>query len=456
MNILVVGDLILDQFCFFDSNRISPEAPVPVGRKLNDNFYLGGAGNVAYQLSKFGSKVTLLSSVGNDESGKKILNLLKQTNIKKKIIIKNSQKTTLKKRIFVNGHCIFREDYDSIIECDFSKINFLSNLIKQHDLVIISDYNKGFCTRVSKIIELSNLNKIKVLVDPKTKDLNRYYNSEGIFPNMQEFKNFFSDKEYQINKINLLAKKIIKKYKFKFVVITLGSQGSLYIDLKKMIKTEAMAADATDVTGAGDNFISTFAFFYKSDYKIDDILKYSNKSGSIAVSNIGLNHVSLCSIDDSLKFRDINSIVNIRKANKNKKVLLTNGCFDLVHLGHINFLKKCKEKSDIMILAINSDESVRKLKGSSRPIHKLSDRVNFLKELSFIDYIVEFNEQTPIKIINKIRPDILAKGNGYSIKNIVGAEEVRSWGGKTIILKTNIDKSTTNIIRLIDKKNNQN
>ena len=176
----------------------------------------------------------------------------------------------------------------------------------------------------------------------------------------------------------------------------------------------------------------------------------------VAVSNIGLNHVSLCSIDDSLKFRDINSIVNIRKANKNKKVLLTNGCFDLVHLGHINFLKKCKEKSDIMILAINSDESVRKLKGSSRPIHKLSDRVNFLKELSFIDYIVEFNEQTPIKIINKIRPDILAKGNGYSIKNIVGAEEVRSWGGKTIILKTNIDKSTTNIIRLIDKKNNQN
>ena len=451
--VLLIGDIMLDQYVFGKVNRISPEAPVPIFLSNKSKEMLGGSGNVLSNLVALGTNIFYLSLIGNDRNGVKIKKLLKNLNFKNYFFLQDSsRKTTIKTRYIVNSQQIIRidqENSENILKILEDKlIEKIDIHIKNKDVVIISDYNKGLITRrVSKyIISKANSLKTPVVVDPKKKDFSLYRNAYLITPNQLEASEVTNMKFNNNSETEVCGKKIIKKYNIKKVLITRGDKGLSLIGKRMSIHSPTTAKEVYDVSGAGDTVLAVVASCLPNKIEEKTVLSLANKAAGKVIAKIGTSSISINELLENKirlsdeKILDIKLLCEklIQDRSKGLKIGFTNGCFDVLHYGHVNYLEQSRLHCDKLIVAINSDKSVKLLKGKDRPLNNEEHRAQILSSLRCCDYIIIFNEKTPLSTIKKIRPDLITKGGDYKNKKIVGENEVKSWGGS--ILKFNFVK----------------
>ena len=465
LNILCIGDIILDSYIHGKVNRISPEAPIPIFKYESERFVLGGAGNVARNVVSGGGLCTLISVVGDDKEQKVLKKLIRETKNLKAELIFSDRKTSLKQRYISGQQQILRVDNESTKDigqnCEKRVMEVFKKHIKRTDLVILSDYDKGVLTQrlLKKIILLSKKCNKTTIVDPKKRSFSVYSGSDIITPNLNELlkennSNLFkhTSEEGLIRKI---SEELIKQYKFSSIITTRSSNGMTIVSRNnKSHNLSSKALEVYDVSGAGDTVVAYLSLSLASGMNIEESAKIANRAAGISVGKLGTACVFKDEVFENELFEKKIVSTNeafflLKKLSSTKKIGFTNGCFDLIHSGHISYLKKSKKYCDILILAINGDESVKKLKGKSRPSLSLDERIKILSSLEFIDLIITFDEPTPLKLIRKLKPDILFKGKDYKIEDVVGSKEILKWGGKTILINYEKNKSTTDIIKRI-------
>lgn len=464
--IIVVGDLIIDHYLWGASDRISPEAPVQIINVNHDNIFLGGAGNVINNLKALGAEVQALSVIGDCNESDDLIKLLKNINVDTKYIIKQKNRITSKKsRIIAGQQQVVRYDREITDEIDIESQNQILKIFKEiignFDLILLSDYGKGVLTSdlVKALIKIANKNNKKIIVDPKGFDYSKYNGAYLLTPNKKEASEA-TGLAIEDSKSLLEAIQILKdKCNLNVSLITLSEEGIAVFDDKLRIHPTS-AKEVYDVTGAGDTVLASIGFALACNNSIDDSVKFANLASGVVVGKIGSATASINEIneykssinksssDQHIKtYFEISDIV-LEQKNKGRKIIFTNGCFDILHIGHIKYLEESKRFGDILILGLNSDSSIKRIKGSNRPINSQNDRAYLLASLEVVDYVVIFEEDTPINLIKQIKPDVLVKGGDYEGKTIVGqdiAKEVK-------LVKLIDGKSTTNTILKI--KNN--
>lgn len=455
--ILVIGDVMLDEYWFGDSDRISPEAPTPIVNVVKKEYRIGGAGNVALNLFELGTNVTLVCSIGKDLEGKTLKNILKKKFIKNYFLIKKS-KTIKKLRIFCQNNQMIRLDIES--NKDEYKIKLDKNLKKQIDksnLVILSDYGKGALSDVKNIIKYAKSKRKLIIIDPKGSNFLKYSNASILTPNYKEFLTVVGEVKNKTD-FKKKSRNLIKKIKIKGLLITQGKDGMTLVTKDKIIHRKSFAQDVFDVTGAGDTVIATFSSYLSNGSSLIKSMEMANIAASIVIKKIGTATANKKEIEEILNHTDIKLNKKYYKnekdlfkllqhiKSKNKKIVLTNGCFDILHPGHIHLLQEAKKLGNFLIVAINSDYSVNKLKGSGRPFNRLSSRIKMLASLACVDLVISFNEISPENIIKKISPDILVKGGDYKVNNIIGGNYVKSYNGQVNVIKLKKGHSTSKIL----------
>ena len=455
--ILVIGDVMLDEYWFGDSDRISPEAPTPIVNVVKKEYRIGGAGNVALNLFELGTNVTLVCSIGKDLEGKILKNILKKKFLKNYFLIKKS-KTIKKLRIFCQNNQMIRLDIES--NKDEYKIKLDKNLKKQIDksnLVILSDYGKGALSDVKNIIKYAKSKRKLIIIDPKGSNFLKYSNATILTPNYKEFLTVVGEVKNKTD-FKKKSRNLIKKIKIKGLLITQGKDGMTLVTKDKIIHRKSFAQDVFDVTGAGDTVIATFSSYLNNGSSLIKSMEMANIAASIVIKKIGTATANKKEIEEILNHTDIKLNKKYYKnekdlfkllqhiKSKNKKIVLTNGCFDILHPGHIHLLQEAKKLGNFLIVAINSDNSVNKLKGSGRPFNRLSSRIKMLASLACVDLVISFNEISPENIIKKISPDILVKGGDYKVNNIIGGNYVKSYNGQVKVIKLKKGHSTSKIL----------
>ncbi len=439
-NILVVGDLMIDHYLWGSCERISPEAPVQVVNIKKETTVLGGAGNVVNNLVTLGANVSVSSVIGSDDEGSELLAMLKEIDVDtNNIFIQDSRKTSKKSRVIAASQQVLRYDKESKenIEKESVKsiISSLQKVISLYDIVILSDYDKGVLTDelCQEVINLAKENSVKVVVDPKGNDFSKYKGSYLLTPNKKEA---IIATGMDIKDEDSLKQALIKLKQdcdLDISLITLSEDGIATYD-GEMKKFPTVAKEVFDVTGAGDTVIASIAFAISAKKSIEDVAAFSNLAAGVVVGKIGSATVTMDEIEEyeaSLhkstsdahikSFDEITKVVERYKKN-GKKVVFTNGCFDILHVGHVKYLQVAKSFGDVLIVGLNSDASVSRLKGPSRPINISEDRAYLLAALEAVDFVVEFGEDTPHDLIKMISPDTLVKGGDYEGKKVVGSE----------------------------------
>ena len=466
--IMVVGDLILDEYIWGSVSRISPEAPVPILETKSENLTLGGAANVANNLVALGCEVHLVGAIGNDEKGDKLLSLIEDKKISSKGIFRFVYRpTTSKIRVIGHNQQILRidkEDNRPITEETENKIiNFINKTLPGMDIVICSDYRKGILTEkvFSAITHRAKNSKKRIIVDPKGSNFELYQGASIITPNQLEVEKAVPIKIQDKIDLDRAAEYLLNLTHAESILITRGKDGmTLYPNKENPIDIPTHAKEVFDVTGAGDTVVSVLAMALSIGFNYQDSAWLSNMAASIVVGKIGTAVVTLSEIDEYLHeemLRTSKSVLNLEELTKTvslaksvgKTVVFTNGCFDLIHGGHIEFLQKAREKGDLLIVGLNSDESVKSIKGNDRPIKTQKERANIISALKSVDYITIFNETTPEEIIRQVRPDILVKGDDYNKDEVAGREIVEGYGAKVELIPIVKGLSTTNIVTKI-------
>ena len=462
-NILVIGDFMIDHYLWGSCERISPEAPVQVVDINKETTVLGGAGNVVNNLKALGAVVSVSGVIGNDENGKELVNMLQEIDvISENLIIQEGRKTSKKSRVIAVSQQILRYDKESKEDIAGDSVNEivskLENSISNYDAIILSDYGKGVLTDAlcQSVIALAHQSSVKVLIDPKGSDFSKYRGAYLLTPNKKEavLATGIAIKDEVSLKEALL--KLKNECDLDVSLITLSEDGiGLYDDEVKTFPT--VAKEVFDVTGAGDTVIASIAFALSVGLKIDEVAKFANLAAGVVVGKIGSATVTLDEIEEyeaSLhkstsdahikSFDEINAIISRCRANE-KKVVFTNGCFDILHVGHVKYLQIAKSFGDILIVGLNSDESVSRLKGPTRPVNIAEDRAYLLAALEAVDFVVPFEEDTPYDLIKMIKPDILVKGGDYEGKEVIGTE----FAGELKLVDFVDGKSTTKTIEKI-------
>ena len=465
--ILVVGDLIIDRYLWGESDNISPEAPVPVVNIFNQTTLLGGAGNVINNLKTLGANADIISVIGNYETCIEAKELFKINKINTKYLIQeNKKKTSKKTRVISSKQQVVRYDQESTKNISKSSqiqiIDLFSEIINQYSCVLFSDYGKGIFSEdlTQKLIKISNQNKVNVLIDPKGSNFSKYKGAFLLTPNKSEAINATN---IQINSDKDLYRAIIfllDQFKLDISLITLSDKGIAVFDGEFRIHP-TVAREVFDVTGAGDTVLASLGFALANNLNIDDAIEFSNLAAGVVVGKVGSATASINEIIDyesSLNKlsseKHIKSIEEIKTLTKDykaqgKKIIFTNGCFDLLHYGHIRYLEASKNLGDILIIGLNSDKSIKKIKGNDRPINSEGDRAYLIAALESVDFVVIFDEETPLELIKLIAPDILVKGGDYKDKKVVGQEIV----DELRIIDFVPGKSTSNIINKIKNLN---
>lgn len=438
--ILVFGDLMLDHYLWGSCERISPEAPVQVVDVAKETTLLGGAGNVINNLVTLGAKVSVGSVIGDDENGKELLNMLRRIDVDtSNIFTLKNRKTSKKSRIIASSQQVLRYDKESkeqILDEEADKIlNSVNSTICTYDAVVLSDYGKGvlsgyFC---QKLIELCKKNSIKVFIDPKGSNYSKYKGAYLLTPNKKE--------AMLATGVDIKDKESLKKALLKLKdicdldisMITLSEDGiATYDNELKLFPT--VAKEVFDVTGAGDTVIASIAFAFSANRSISEAAGFANLAAGVVVGKIGSATVTLDEIEEYeaalhkstsdahiKSFEEIKTVVERYRKN-GKKVVFTNGCFDILHVGHVKYLQEAKSFGDILIVGLNSDASVSRLKGPTRPVNIAQDRAYLLAALEAVDFVVPFEDDTPYELIKMIQPDTLVKGGDYKGKDVVGTE----------------------------------
>jgi D-beta-D-heptose 7-phosphate kinase/D-beta-D-heptose 1-phosphate adenosyltransferase len=450
MKIIVIGDIILDTNHICNTIRNAPEANIPVYNVIQTENILGGAGNVAKNLHNLECEVEIISVIGNDYAGSQIQTLLADNSIKNKLFIDNGRKTTHKNRVFCDRILVNRYDiedtYDISPEIAEQIIQYIKSL-SDIDAIIFSDYSKGvLTTRVCKeLIAYSRCKNILTFVDPKPSGVIKYKNCFCMKLNQVEAETISNNK----SKNDIIN--YIKSYiNCDHVILTCGENG-LYIDTIEYHIYNNFPIDVVDVTGCGDTVLVVLSYMYLKTRDITKSSKIANYVARKCVSVVGNHQISLSDIDDFTEnIISDNEMGNLAKlaSCSHKKIVFTNGCFDIIHSAHIRLLQFSKKLGDVLIVGINSDSSVKRIKGEQRPINDIAERCNLLQNLGIIDYIVVFNDDTPLNILRILKPHIIVKGGDYTTDTIIGSE----YANEIVIYNYINGISSTNTIRKITKR----
>ena len=462
-NILVIGDLMIDHYLWGSCDRISPEAPVQVVNVKKESSVLGGAGNVINNLVTLGSVVDVISVIGNDSVANELKSLLEKIDVPtSNLVVENNRKTSKKSRLIASQQQVLRYDMESIDDINENShkqiIQTLEKNIDKYSSIILSDYGKGVLTTnlTKEIIKIANKNSIKVLVDPKGKDYSKYKGSYTLTPNKKEAMEATNIDIKDESSLIEALKSLKTQCELEVSLITLSEQGIAIFDDELTIKP-TVAREVYDVTGAGDTVIASIAFALGNNLDIKDAIYFANLAAGVVVGKIGSATTTLDEIYEyeyslhksnstsHIKTFDEIKTLSSKLHNQGKKIVFTNGCFDILHVGHVKYLEVAKSYGDVLILGLNADSSVKKLKGPTRPINTQDDRAYILASLESVDYVVIFEEETPYELIKLIKPHVLVKGGDYEGKEVVGqdiADELK-------LVQFVDGKSTTNTIKRI-------
>ncbi|MDR1460561.1 MAG: D-glycero-beta-D-manno-heptose-7-phosphate kinase [Campylobacteraceae bacterium] len=463
--ILVVGDLMIDHYLWGSCERISPEAPVQVVDIKNETSALGGAGNVISNLISLGANVDVASVIGDDENKNDLLDMLKKLGAGiDMLLFEEGRKTAKKSRIMASHQQIIRYDLESKNDISAKSQERLqeaiSKKLSEYDLVLISDYAKGVLTRefTSAVIKMAKEKNKLILIDPKGEDYSKYKGATLITPNKKEASIASKIKITDDKSLKEAGEKLKEELNLDFVIVTLSEDGMAIFD-KKMTKIPTIAREVYDVTGAGDTVLAALGVGLSAGFDIYKAALFATSAAAVVVAKLGSATASVDEINryenQKLRFNYESKILNadelqkvLEHKDKKTKIVFTNGCFDILHVGHVKYLQNAKNLGSLLIVGLNSDKSVTRLKGNDRPINNEQDRAVVLSSLGFVDYVVIFEEDTPYKLIQKIKPDILTKGADYKDKEVVGSDLV----GEVVLIDFIEDKSTTNIIKRIQKQ----
>ena len=463
--VLVVGDLLLDRYWIGDTNKISPEAPVPVVLVTDSFEKLGGAGNVAANACSLGSDSCLMGEIGVDSDGDKFLSLCNGTPIANEILRNPIRKTIVKHRIVSQGQQLLRADFEpDLEETDSSALlKAFSKRVEDHDFIVISDYGKGGIKDARKLIARAKECSKKVLVDPKGEDFSKYIGADLVTPNLKEFEAVVG-KSDSPEALVFSARKMLVDYDFGSLLITRGCNGMTLVTKTEDYSFKARSQEVFDVTGAGDTVCATIAALWVDEVSLPLACEVANIAAGVAVNKFGVATVTLEELRAELALYNrplserfvpagldaLSALIKFR--SKGFKVVMTNGCFDILHTGHIQYLNEAKALGDILVVAINDNTSVARLKGKDRPINDLHSRVHLLEALRCVDYVIPFSEDTPERLIAEVSPDVLVKGGDYEIENIAGADSVLAKGGEVKILSLIEGYSTSALIEKLSRQ----
>jgi D-beta-D-heptose 7-phosphate kinase / D-beta-D-heptose 1-phosphate adenosyltransferase len=468
--VLCIGDSMLDENIDGTIPRISPEAPIPVFHITDKTITLGGAANVVNNLCRMGINTTFITCLSDDKTGTIIKEKLAELTKVSSIIINDHKKcSTLKTRYRVGHQQILRvdsEDPTTIspqIEKDIKQQ--LEQLVLIHDIILVSDYNKGMLTPeiCQFIIKEANKNNKKVIIDPKGSDYSKYRNAHMLTPNIKELE--LASGVNIRNNTDLLAaaRMILEKFNIDDLIVTKSEKGLHHINNSTDIESPAIEKEVIDVTGAGDTTIATLAILVSKKLPIELVLKIANQAASIVVSKKGTATASIQELVGQLLNETEQNFYNLeqllmrvealREQNPSINIGFTNGCFDIIHNGHVKMLSKTRKECDYLIVGINSDRSVKQLKGKTRPIQDELTRANIIWHLASTDNVIIFDELTPLELIKAIKPSTIFKGKDYKENEVVGEDVVKSYGGKVILIDLEAGHSTTNIINKINNNN---
>ena len=465
--LLVIGDLMIDHYLWGSCERISPEAPVQVINVDNESTVLGGSGNVINNLKALGAQVDVISVIGGCETSDELKILLNDINVNSKYLITQKDRITSKKsRIIAAQQQVVRYDRESTDEISTKSqttiLNTFKKIITNYDAVLLSDYGKGVLTAdlTQSLIAIANDNNKKVLVDPKGLDYSKYKGAYLLTPNKKEASEATQINVHDDATLTQAITQLKTNCDLDVSLITLSEQGvAIYDDTLRTHPT--VAREVFDVTGAGDTVLASLGFALSCGLDIDNSVEFANLAAGVVVGKIGSATATLNEIieyesslnkstsDEHIKTLDEIITLSTELKSRDKKIVFTNGCFDLLHAGHVRYLETAKSFGDMLILGLNSDRSVTVLKGEGRPINTQLDRAYILAALEAVDYVVIFDEDTPYDLIKAIKPHVLVKGGDYEGQDVVGqdiADELK-------LVQFVDGKSTTKTIEKIQQSN---
>jgi len=461
--VLCVGDLMLDRFVYGQVERISPEAPIPVLRKQRESVALGGGGNVVRNLVSLGGAVDIIGVVGNDAAGYELAELIAALpDVVSYVLTDDKRPTTLKTRFVADGQQLLRADHEVstplCAEAEEQILLRVRSAVDGCDVIILSDYAKGVLTNrvLGEVIRLGREKKKPVLVDPKGRDFSRYRGAFMLTPNRKELQESTGMTIKTVQDAEKAARLLIEACGLQAVLAKLGGDGvCLVVKDEPAQHFSATAREVYDVSGAGDTVVATMALAMAGGLSLADSAALSNIAGSTVVGKIGTATVTRedlaremmydqCRVSEEKVLSPAAAAELAERWRKQGlKVGFTNGVFDLLHPGHISLIRQARAACDRLLIGMNSDASVKRLKGESRPVQNESARASVLASLADVDGVVIFTEDTPLALINVIHPTILVKGADYTVDTVVGASEVQSWGGQVVLAKLVEGQSTT-------------
>jgi D-beta-D-heptose 7-phosphate kinase/D-beta-D-heptose 1-phosphate adenosyltransferase len=475
--VFVAGDIVLDCYIQGSVSRISPEAPVPVVLEGERRYVLGGAANVAANIASFGAKVQLCGRIGKDTDGVQLKNICHELGIETQALIDSDTLPTTRKTRILAG-------YQQLVRLDREKIAPLSTVDEQKVILqferylshagdkalVLSDYGKGVLSHhlCQKLIGIARSHKVPVITDPKSNDLSRYKGSTLIKPNLREGRELLKTWEPSISlhhfeeEVEAICEIVGRQASAEGVVLSLSEHGVALreSEFRKVRRFASRALQVADVSGAGDTMVSFLAMALAVGASFPEATEIANAGAAIVCAKLGTATVTLPEVLQSLtadvrgvtgpsrKILSTDSVLALAQTlhRTNRKIVFTNGCFDLLHMGHVDILERSRALGDVLVVGLNSDDSIRRLKGSQRPVQTFESRARVLAGLAAVDFVIGFEEDTPIELIKAFAPHVLVKGGDYSVDSVVGSEVVLAAGGRVEILPLIAGHSTTHLV----------
>ncbi len=461
--VVCVGDLMLDRFVYGTAERISPEAPIPVVRIEREESMLGGAGNVVRNIVGLGGEVEFVSVVGQDQAGREVLGLVGELDgVEPHLLVERNRVTTIKTRFIAGHQQMLRADSETDVPVADPIAEDAARLVcqamKSCTVVAISDYAKGLLIprEIATIIHAAKAAKRTVIVDPKGRDYSRYKGATILTPNQRELADAAQMPADDDRGVELAAKKILKITEAQAIVVTRGADGMSVVPAKgKALHLPALAREVYDVSGAGDTVVATLATALAGGLSLEQAARLASVAASVVVAKVGTAVAYSADLLRALRHDDIatgeHKVVTLEQAidevgrwrHQGLKIGFTNGCFDLLHPGHVSLIGQARAACDRLVVGLNSDASVKRLKGPNRPVQGEAARASVIGSLGHVDLVVIYAEDTPMETLNALKPDVLVKGADYTKDKVVGAREVEGWGGRVVLAKLVAGQSTT-------------
>ena len=461
--ILVAGDVMLDRYWVGDTARISPEAPVPIVNVRDLEERAGGAANVAVNIAALGCQVSVTGVVGKDENATKLSNLLETKGVLGQLTSSDDCETIAKLRVLSRHQQLIRLDFEakSLAVGATAVADFVGQRINDFDLLVLSDYAKGSLNEVRRMIDTARKAGRPVVIDPKGTDFDKYQGATLLTPNQGEFESIVGQCEND-TEMESRARDLVKKLQLGALLVTRGDKGMLLVAQDQpALKLSARARDVYDVTGAGDTVVGVLAACIAAGKNLNEAAALANIAAGISVTRLGAHSVTLQELENEiltthgLGERIVSRESLIEKVKNSRiqgeKIVFTNGCFDLLHAGHVTYLQQAASLGDRLIVAVNDDLSVQRLKGSTRPLNSVENRMLVLAALSCVDWVVPFSEDTPRDLIGDLLPDVLVKGGDYKPGDIAGNDIVVNNGGTVEIIPLLEGISTSSIIKKVSE-----